>query len=387
ILQDDTVFVLSSAGIYAVLREELLKNAEDMNYIYLDSRAGLHENLVANAWILHEPEKGKAYLATSFGTTVFDLQEYDERPVNFKVRVASITVDGVESAMDNDEHFSFSKKVNRLEIRPEIINYSTVDPIISCYLEGFDKHPIVMPQSELSTIVYTNLPAGKYSFHITLLDSESGVSISEKVYSLEKETEFTDTIWFYILIVGGVVLIATWIAMLTARRLYIRKMREKEAELEKSRLISATDELTGLKNRFAMREEFPNYVGKQLIVTMMDIDHFKQFNDTYGHDMGDMILKRVSEIILEFYAENGVAFRFGGDEFLFLDMNASSTVVKNKLEALAEKVRHIQIDGCESTITVSYGSVNGFASTKDELRSIWKQADKSLYEIKKKRSS
>ncbi len=385
-VQDDMVFVLGSSGIYAVRRDELLGNEEEMHYTYLDHRAGLHNALVANAWALHEEEEQRIYLPTSTGVTAFDLEAYDERPTNFQIRIESISIDGESSSIVSSENFVFSKKVRRLEIQPEIINYSTVDPIISCYLEGFDRDPIVMPQSELSTIVYTNLPAGKYTFKMDLVDSESGVIISGKVYYLEKETAFADTIWFYALLVSAVILMATWMGIFVARRVYRRNMAEKERELARTWKLSMMDSLTGLKNRFAMRAAFPQYVGTQLTVTMMDIDYFKQFNDNYGHDMGDQILSEVSRVIRRHYSGDGEeAFRFGGDEFLLWDTNRSDEEVSEKLLTLEAEIRGINIDGCEEMIHISYGSESGIPKTEEDLRNMRNVADQKLYEVKRKR--
>ncbi|MGM0607830.1 MAG: diguanylate cyclase [Candidatus Muiribacteriota bacterium] len=73
-----------------------------------------------------------------------------------------------------------------------------------------------------------------------------------------------------------------------------------------------TDELTGLLNRRAMDEHL-NKLGKTYTITMMDIDHFKKFNDTYGHQAGDDVLKHVSSILEK--NSYGKTFRYGGEEF------------------------------------------------------------------------
>ncbi len=381
IQQDETIFVLGSAGIYAVRRDQLLANSEDMQYIYLDNRAGLHDALVANSWILHDEEHKRAYLATSSGVTMFDLAAYDERPSSFYIRISSIDVDGEEKPFDKEEGFAFSRTVRRLEIQPEIINYSTVDPVISCYLEGFDRSPIVMPQSELSSIVYTNLPPGKYTFNMDLVDAESGARISQKVYYLERETAFTETVWFYVLIASAGLLVATLIGLFVARR----TIAEKERALAKTWKMSITDELTGLQNRLAMRFSFPQYVGQSLTVTMMDIDYFKRFNDSYGHDMGDEILQAVSQVIDQYYSAPNAAYRFGGDEFLLLDVAQDRQAVARKLRTMTEEISHIHIDGCKEIIHMSYGSAAGTPQGEEELRALRNVADQRLYEAKKNR--
>ncbi len=383
--QDDTVFVLGSAGIYALLHDELLENKEDMHYTFLDSKAGLENALVANSWPLYESEQNKIYLATSMGVTLFDLEEYDQRPSDFLIRVASVTIDGKEESFNGSESLSFSKNIHRLEIKPEIINYSTVDPIILCDLEGFDREPIVMSQSELSTVVYTNLPAGKYKFSMELIDSESGVRISKSVYYIERETNFTETIWFYVLLIVFLFLVAALIGLFVAKKSYTKNMYIKQRELEQSWQRSMTDELTGLKNRVGLRLDYPQFIGKKLTVTMLDVDYFKLFNDTHGHQMGDRILAKVGEVIAQFYQGKDVSYRFGGDEFLLWDFDKTEEEVYIKLMKLKEKVRQIEIEGCMDQIDISFGSYSGVAQTEAELRILCNKADEELYKAKKER--
>ena len=80
---------------------------------------------------------------------------------------------------------------------------------------------------------------------------------------------------------------------------------------------SRTDELTGLLNCEALREDFEQYFGKALCVMSCDIDQFKFYNDTYGHIRGDEILSVVSRLFQKHFGYNGV-YRYGGDEFLII---------------------------------------------------------------------
>lgn len=385
IQSDDTLFVLGSAGIYTVNRDELFANQEHMKTSYLDIRAGLHDALVANSWNYVDTEHKKVYLSTTAGTTLFDLKAYDKRPSDFKIRVTSVVIDGKEHVFNDGDSINLSKNVRRLEINPEIINYSTVDPIVGCYLEGFDDKAIVMSQSELSSVVYTNLPAGKYAFNMRLMDSESGVIISNKVYYLERETKLTESIWFYIAVVMLMILVATQVGLVISRKNYTRNMSKKEKELERTWEISLHDDLTGLKNRLAMRLAFPKYVGKEVVVTMMDVDDFKEYNDTYGHEMGDRILKEIGAVITKHCKEPDVAFRYGGDEFLLIDQSGDLEKVKYKLSKLRRDIEKIRIEGCDEIITLTFGSEAGIPSSEEELRNMKNKADEQLYEKKAER--
>lgn len=99
--------------------------------------------------------------------------------------------------------------------------------------------------------------------------------------------------------------------------------------------IAYTDELTGLKGRRALNEAFMG-LGKRYSVAMIDIDHFKKFNDTYGHDMGDKVLKMVAAILDT--VKGGKAYRFGGEEFTLIFPGKSTETVVTELERLRVEV-------------------------------------------------
>jgi len=157
---------------------------------------------------------------------------------------------------------------------------------------------------------------------------------------------------------------------------------------EKILLLANTDGLTGLDNRrrffdILEREMFSARIkGKSLCMMMLDIDHFKNVNDTYGHLAGDMILRQMGKILKENTYSLDVAGRYGGEEFVILMPETSySTAIK-----AAEKLRKI-IDECHwdigekrISITVSIGIAS--IDSSDSLELI-KRADKALYEAKK----
>ncbi|MCK4888262.1 MAG: diguanylate cyclase, partial [Planctomycetes bacterium] len=164
-------------------------------------------------------------------------------------------------------------------------------------------------------------------------------------------------------------------------------LRTLELEEEISLLVN-TDELTGLTNRrrffdILEREIFSARIkGKSLCMMMLDIDRFKNVNDTYGHLAGDMILRQMGKILKENTYSLDVVGRYGGEEFVILMPDTSySTAIK-----AAEKLRKI-IDECHwdigekrISITVSIGIAS--VDSSDSLELI-KRADKALYEAKK----
>lgn len=98
------------------------------------------------------------------------------------------------------------------------------------------------------------------------------------------------------------------------------------------------DELTGLPARRALNEHLAR-LGRRYVIAVLDIDHFKKFNDTHGHDVGDQVLKMVATRI-ERVRGGGNAYRFGGEEFVIVFPGATLTHALSHLEALRDDVAH-----------------------------------------------
>jgi diguanylate cyclase (GGDEF)-like protein len=106
--------------------------------------------------------------------------------------------------------------------------------------------------------------------------------------------------------------------------------------LHDSHNMAFRDELTGLPSRRALREELLG-MGRRYAVAMVDVDHFKRFNDTYGHDVGDQVLKMVAAR-LERVAGGGRAYRYGGEEFIIIFDNKGERDVLPHLEELRRTI-------------------------------------------------
>lgn len=152
---------------------------------------------------------------------------------------------------------------------------------------------------------------------------------------------------------------------------------------------SLRDQLTGLYNRRFLEETLDKIVaqtkrrGTTLGILMIDIDFFKQVNDTYGHDVGDRVLKEVSKVVVDSVRESDIVVRYGGEEFMVLLID----VQNGKSEEVAEKIRravenhNIEISGRSLKKTVSIGVVE-FPSDCDKIWQCIKFADVALYRAK-----
>ncbi|HEY2337644.1 MAG TPA: GGDEF domain-containing protein [Burkholderiales bacterium] len=105
------------------------------------------------------------------------------------------------------------------------------------------------------------------------------------------------------------------------------------ALLQESHRLAFRDELTGLPGRRALDERLRSLQGRRYTVAMVDVDHFKKFNDTHGHDTGDQVLKLVAARLAE-VGGGGTAYRYGGEEFSVLFPGSELDEAFRHLEAL-----------------------------------------------------
>lgn len=157
----------------------------------------------------------------------------------------------------------------------------------------------------------------------------------------------------------------------------------------KTKLLTIIDPLTNLYNRRYYQEiierEFARAkrYGSELSIAMFDIDNFKKINDTYGHQFGDEVLKKVSEIILSSLRNTDFAFRYGGEEILAVLTNSSSDQAFIPIERIREKIENCQLeyDGNPVKVTISAGiSSTGKDTPSSEI--LTNKADTALYAAK-----
>ncbi len=169
--------------------------------------------------------------------------------------------------------------------------------------------------------------------------------------------------------------------------------KERASLIEKqSRAIYETairDPLTGLYTRFYMEDQAETLISShrrhsisELSMIIFDIDHFKNINDTYGHDVGDVVLKQAAKVILDQVRKTDIPVRFGGEEFLvFLPANIGSA------RLLAERIR-LGIESADfmaedKVIKVTISGGVAAHQSEESLAELIKKADRLLYQAKK----
>lgn len=167
----------------------------------------------------------------------------------------------------------------------------------------------------------------------------------------------------------------------------IRDISERKLAEERLTLLATTDGLTGLLNRRAFLEQavqrFADSDGRQLAVLMVDADHFKHVNDTYGHATGDRVLCQLAKILRECARGSDISGRLGGEEFALVLAKASVSAAQRVADQILEQVRASQMnadDGTAFGFRVSVGIAVG--TRADNPEQLLSQADAALYQAK-----
>ncbi|MBB6478862.1 sensor domain-containing diguanylate cyclase [Spirochaeta isovalerica] len=152
--------------------------------------------------------------------------------------------------------------------------------------------------------------------------------------------------------------------------------------------VSSTDMMTHLKQKHILlqhlRDLFANYNGENITILMMDIDHFKGLNDTYGHSFGDTVLKEVASIILKNVRVEDMAARYGGEEFTivlrYID-NEVALKIAERIRSTIEQKEFIQ-NGQIVKTSISIG-LAGYNRETDLIPvDLIERADSALYKAK-----
>ena len=157
-----------------------------------------------------------------------------------------------------------------------------------------------------------------------------------------------------------------------------RDLSEENQLLQK---ISVYDSLTGLRNRLALRQDYPAYEGKGMNVIMLDLDNFKSINDRFGHYEGDRVLKETGAGLIRIFGKDH-CYRYGGDEFLILLPDTDRRAVDEKLEKLMESRPWFKEEGRDVQVGYSVGLVEAREGAVSSLRELFLVADARMYQAK-----
>ena len=315
--KDGKLFVLSSAGIYVVSESEVIADAEDMSYELLDGKSGMKASLTANSWNYCD-DKGNLYLSSDTGVYQLDTSAYSSQKHSYRMLVSSVKLDGAAYPIVRGDAFHIARGVNRVEIFPEVINYTIDDPYVKYYLEGFDTEPTIIYQSELTSVTYTNLPTGNYTFHLSVLDSDKATVLEESTYLLIKEKEIYDNHWFTIYMVGVAMIAVAWFTWFIARTKsqHVLALQQKQLELARRQVQMGNETILAIAKTVDAKDENTSQHSQRvseysvMIAREMGFgeeDCAKLRNTALLHDIGkigipDRILNKPARLTDEEYA-------------------------------------------------------------------------------------
>jgi diguanylate cyclase (GGDEF)-like protein/PAS domain S-box-containing protein len=161
------------------------------------------------------------------------------------------------------------------------------------------------------------------------------------------------------------------------------ELKRKEKVIEK---LAYYDQLTGVANRALFDKFADRYLnrarenGTMLALMFVDVNEFKQINDTYGHNTGDKVMTRVASLLTESTRKNDIVCRYGGDEFLVLipDIRERSDLPRIVARIYENKKRQIHQDGYEIRLSLSIG-ISLYPADGETIEALVEQADRFMY--------
>lgn len=262
----------------------------------------------------------------------------------------------VKAATQNQQHI-IGEIANRQEA---LLSWQAVDTL----------QPVIL--KDYSTWEHRREVYSKFSLHATadfpILNNETSIGVLAFGRS-KPNYEFTpEQIQF-----------GSLFASLTALIIINSQLRETLKQQ------SIHDALTGLFNRRYMEETLKQELSRAarqnhpLVIIMLDIDHFKNFNDSFGHLAGDALLSQLGQFLQTNIRMEDTVCRYGGEEFLLIMPNVSLETAKSRAELLREGISQFQLDSGD--ITISFG-ITSYPQQGKTMDALIHSADKALYRAK-----
>ncbi|UOD31198.1 diguanylate cyclase [Massilia violaceinigra] len=278
------------------------------------------------------------------------------------------------------------------------------DPVRNTYeyrLDGFDRAWVQTDAAHRSA-TYTNLDPGRYTFSVRAANHQGVRSENAASMTVTILPPWWKTWWFRtILALLALGLLSTAyrarVRDLTRRQKQLQQMvAERTAELEASNAklaaLSSTDGLTGINNRRgfdnALEAEWRRGArnGYPVALTMLDVDHFKSYNDHYGHQAGDQCLRAVAGVIAAHARRpSDLVARYGGEEFALLAPATSVAEAHELACALCLALEKLALPHAKSpygVVTISIGVVSLMPDESGGPEQLIEQADRAMYRAK-----
>lgn len=290
----------------------------------------------------------------------------------------------------------------RLTVEFALLDYAVTGTVHYAYrLDGFDTD-WTEPEGERRVAAYTNLPPGTYTLRLRAL-TPGGTVVAERTVGVTVPHLWHE--WGWVRFLGLVVALSAGAGIvMMLERARINNLSAAKSELEakvaertaslqdaNERLaeLATRDPLTGIHNRRAFMERLDQEWsaalrhGQPFCVLMLDLDHFKEVNDTYGHLVGDTVLREVALRALGTLRETDMLARYGGEEFVVLTSHTDAEHARVAAERIRVAVGNtpVMLDGVVIHVTVSIGLAQA-EPQRETQTSLFNRTDSALYAAK-----
>lgn len=309
-------------------------------------------------------EDGAPLYAVCFSDDITIQKKAEEKHNQFKQAVTAMSDYFWEINLSKDTVISADRKMSRIFKNAESYSYTQLSTMAAEYVKD--------PLYKGTVQAFYNRDQLIDAYHRAKLE----ISLEHPfVYSEEEGLRWLHTTAYLITNLQEEVILM----------LCSKDVTEAHNERQNLEHKAMCDDLTGLLNRNAYEHQVSSILAEDSFVAhgfiMFDVDHFKRFNDTYGHAYGDKILKMLSEIFVNNFRSTDTLSRFGGDEFSLFLIDVRAMDIDKALEKLVKEIEERCIEeGLPEAVTLSVGVT--LSVPTDDFDSLYKRADDALYRSK-----
>ena len=225
----DGAWILSSNGIYVTKVSELL-SGEEIEYNFYNTKSGLPYIATGNSRSFLD-DSGNLYISGTTGVCRVNINADDNGNSAVKLAIPSVELDDRLIPVRDGKGISIPAGSKRLVINAYALTFGLSNPRISYYLEGFDKEAIHTTKQDMQPVLYTNLDGGKYTFHLEVIDDQTGQVEKSITLPISKESSPYESVVFWFLLMAAGILIATvliWRHFQKKEAILLKKQQEDE---------------------------------------------------------------------------------------------------------------------------------------------------------------
>lgn len=308
----------------------------------------------------------------------------------------ALTVDSAAQALS----LRWGKDGRTLRIGFALADYDAPEDIRYGYrLDGFDRNWMSVPAGTPASATYTNLPAGTYSLELRARIPGLGARTIMRRVEIRVEPQWYES-WagrvglaaLFLLLLGAAFWLVT--AVIRRRARMLEKMVEERtsalrAANEQLDRLASTDPLTGLANRRTLMTALKNArdhavaQGEGFAFAMLDLDHFKRINDSYGHGVGDEVLVRLANRLRNGVRADDVVARYGGEEIAILFPGVTLDHATAVVERLREEMASTPLLVGSQVIAVTFSAGVAEWRPSEDVAAMIRRGDEALYDAKR----